>query len=188
MKNLLMLLCGVTLLFGMIGLASATPITFIDTTTFTENGTNPSEDLDCYGGDAVNKLEGRWDYVAWTHHYEFTPPAAEVLSGTLTLSLHDDGGLGDGPEFAFGWAEDGTWAFGEVDTALYDFEITASFLEDGAFSVVLASLGGDFYINYSELEITYNAAPVPEPGTILLLGAGLLGVVGYNRKRFGKKA
>lgn len=31
-------------------------------------------------------------------------------------------------------------------------------------------------------------APVPEPGTMLLFGAGLLGLVGYNRKRSNKKA
>ncbi|MEE4354197.1 MAG: PEP-CTERM sorting domain-containing protein [Desulfatiglans sp.] len=40
----------------------------------------------------------------------------------------------------------------------------------------------------SHLSVYGRGAPVPEPATILLLGAGLLGVVGYNRKRFGKKA
>lgn len=31
------------------------------------------------------------------------------------------------------------------------------------------------------------AAPVPEPSTIILMGIGLIGMVGYGRKRFSKK-
>ncbi len=41
----------------------------------------------------------------------------------------------------------------------------------------------DFAIKRVGLEAGTEAAPVPEPSTVVLLGAGLLGLVGYNRKR-----
>lgn len=196
-KSFLMVIFGLAFIF-FAGFAAAEPITLKDITKFTAGGTFDkydveSDDLNSYGGVEVNYLEGSFDYVSWTHHYEFTPPAEEVLDGSLTLWLRDDSEH-DPFEFAFGWAEDGTWEFGEVDTNDYTYDINASYLDDGSFSVVLSSLWGDFYIDKSVLEIEYNpvgsianTAPVPEPATMLLLGSGLIGVSFVGRKKFFKR-
>ena len=190
MKKFIVTSAALLLVIGLATSSGASPIPFTDTTFFDEEGTffdeegiNPSDDLVSYGYGTVNKLDGPFDYVRWTHHFEFDPPALEVLSGTLTVSLRDDS---EDPfwqtfEFALGWGEDWTFDLGEVDTGDYSYSVTASYLEDGAFTVTLASLLGDFYIDQSELNVTYE--PVPIHKSLLLLGAGLLGLIGFGFRR-----
>ena len=53
-----------------------------------------------------------------------------------------------------------------------------------------AFLDGIIQLETSTFSLDYNndTAPVPEPATILLLGTGLLGIIGFSRKRMNKKA
>ena len=67
-------------------------------------------------------------------------------------------------------------------TSFIEIDSTDPFLTLGdAYGNPLAfDLGGPVQINQT--------APVPEPSTILLVGTGLLGIMGFGRKRFSKKA
>lgn len=196
MKKVLILFGAVMLVLSLMGTAGALSISFTDTVKFTDNGLDPTVDdvapvgvVNSYDGVSVTLLEGFGDHIDWTHKFDFDYEVDEIVSGELTLSLVDedrDKWCSVGLEFALGITEDGTWAWGEVDTQDYFFDVTTSYLMDGSFSVYLASLGGDFYIDESALTVTYNAhpaAPVPEPTSMMLSGVGLIGMAVWGRKR-----
>lgn len=174
------------LAIGVAGFATAshaTLITMEDTTYFTADGTNAAEDYVSHGWGDVNKLDGLTDHVSWTHYYDFTPSADYLVSGNLTVYLKDDQyDPWYAPfEFGFGYAEDGTWDLGEVNTGSYDYGLDIAALSDGEFNVTLASLGGDFYIKKAILTIDY--VPIPEPATLLLLGTAFGGLFLARRRK-----
>jgi hypothetical protein len=97
-------------------------------------------------------------------------PEVEVsvfFNNTLLGSiLADQGYIEPGPEFA-------------------DFVVTG-LLIDGLNIVTFNGFGdgGDYVIGQVNLNYDNSGtAPVPEPATILLLGAGLIGLIGYGRKK-----
>ena len=105
---------------------------------------------------------------AKTGTYEFNKSAWNTYSDMMIVLKDggiEDGGIEDGDKY-------------------YWF---AYLLNDGNFSGTWTYPEGK-EISHLSVYGSTTGVPVPEPATILLLGAGLLGLVGYNRKRLIKKA
>ena len=185
------------MLIGWTAQSSATPVELTDTIMFTPSAAvdqdDFSNDLDSYGWGDVNKLDWpsivplKFDHVSWTHDYIFAPPYATLLDATLTVWLRDDGGFLDLWEVAVGWTEDGTWDWGEVDVGNYSYAVSLAAVADGAFSVTVKSLFGDFYIDKSELKINYEPQEVTpqqvsEPAIFLLFSVLTLVLLKLRRR------
>ncbi len=183
MKKLLMFLCAVMLVFGMVGSASAIPYT------------------DIYDGGRLYMSahsDAPDDSVSWTFDITddgFDPDTQDVTSASVALNFEDNS--------TSDWWEIATLDVGsnffswQVVTGDISFTITSlmTLSDSGTVDATLTAGYGDFYFNGATLTAEGTdpgASPVPahtpEPGTLLLMGTGLLGLVGYGRKRFSKKS
>src|SRR5690606_15301421 len=91
-----------------VGAGSAQAALIVDATDFTASGPEPAHALLGYGHGTVNKLDGAWHYVCWTHHFDVGTEVASINRAVLSLDVLDDG-KHDGIELAFGIASSGQW-------------------------------------------------------------------------------
>ena len=180
MKKFLIFLCTGILVLGSVGLANAL---FIDLSL--PEYSSPLHDPGTYHdqylvGDFTFDLTGQTIVSAvisgqWGNSVNPTTAANMLVVDSLQVADTEDYTPDPTSNFFVPWSYTFT-----------DF----SLLVDGlaSFSTIQTS---QYYVRLGATSLhieTAPSAPVPEPSTILLMGAGLLGLVGYNRKRFSKKS
>jgi len=213
MKKFLVFLCAMLLIFGVARIATATPFTFLTgESSIDTSGTEDVLEMWATVYSTANNLEftlaqgmsttfkfaqiGTHEEVVLaedenpgeiTAHLIFDIPALEATIGGTSFGVIEFGCTFDYWQgWTLTWEPEKTYSFGNggeftVDLTDASFLIGNSFGPDGEF--------GDAYADvFATIRLDQAPSPTPEPATMLLFGAGLIGMTVLGRKKLFKKS